>query len=139
MVYITLHIAITHVFCLLHEQSSLLGWAPTPCVPNCIISHLASIQFKGFQGSPDEVSFVEYVLQNGLVLKTMIIAGISLDLNKKYEILKKLSDLPRASGMCRLKFDWTVSPYYICIRCELTHNPYFCLVLHEIKDEWSWV
>jgi len=35
----------------------------------------------------------------------MIIAGISLDLNKKYEILKKLSDLPRASGMCRLKFD----------------------------------
>lgn len=51
------------------------------------------------------MSFVEYVLQNGLVLKTMIISGISLDLNKKYDILKTLSDLPRASGMCRLKFD----------------------------------
>jgi len=43
----------------------------------------------------------------------MNIADISLDLKKKYFILKLLSDVPRASAMCQLKFDWTVSPNYI--------------------------
>jgi len=52
------------------------------------------------------VSFVELVLQKGLVLKTMmIIADSSLDLKKKYDILQTLSDVPRASGMCQLKFE----------------------------------
>jgi hypothetical protein len=53
----------------------------------------------------DEISFVEYVLQKGLVLKTVIIADISLDQGKKYDILKRLSNVPRASEMCRLTFD----------------------------------
>jgi len=93
------------MFCCLQEQSSLLGWTPTPCVPNCLVSHLTFIQFKGFRGFSDEVSFVEYVLQKGLALKTVIIADISMDLNKKDDILKTLSDVPRAFGMCQLKFD----------------------------------
>ncbi|WJX91958.1 hypothetical protein P8452_73669 [Trifolium repens] len=87
------------------ERSPILQWPPPPSVPNCLVSHLTFIQFKGFRGFPDEVSFVEYILRNGLVLKTIIIADISLDLKKKYFILKLLSDVPRASGKCQLKFD----------------------------------
>ncbi|PNY01314.1 F-box/FBD/LRR-repeat protein [Trifolium pratense] len=86
-------------------ESPILGWPPQPSVPNCLVSHLTFIQFKGFRGIPDEVSFIDYLLRNGLVLKTMIVADISLDLKMKYHILKLLSDVPRASGMCQLKFD----------------------------------
>jgi hypothetical protein len=93
------------VLCSLQEQSPILGWATQPSVPNCLVSHLTFIQFKGFHGFPDEVSFVEHVLQKGLVLKTMIIADCSLDLKKKYENLKTLFEVPRASGMCQLKFE----------------------------------
>jgi hypothetical protein len=91
--------------CLQQERSPILAWSPQPSIPNCLVSHLSFIEFKGFRGFPDEVSFVEYVLQKGHVLKTMIIADISLDLKKKYFILKLLSDVPRASAMCQLKFD----------------------------------
>jgi len=96
------------VFCCLQEQSPILGWAPQPNAPKCLVSHLAFIQFKGFLGLPDEVSFVEHVLQEGIVLKTMIISDISLDQSTKYDILKRISNVPRASGMCRLTFDWVV-------------------------------
>ncbi|GAU24751.1 hypothetical protein TSUD_355800 [Trifolium subterraneum] len=84
-------------------RSPILGWPPQPSVPNCLVSHLTFIRFNGFQG--DEVSFLDYLLRNGLVLETVIVAGISLDLKMKYHILKLLSDVPRASGKCQLKFD----------------------------------
>ncbi|RHN59262.1 putative FBD domain-containing protein [Medicago truncatula] len=87
------------------EQSPILGWAPQPSAPNCLVSYLTFIQFKKFQGFSDEITFIEHVLQKGLVLKTVIIADISLDQGKKYDILKRLSNVPRASEMCRLTFD----------------------------------
>ena len=112
------------VLCCFQEQSPILGWATLPSVPNCLVSHLTFIQFNQFQGFPDEVSFVELVLQKGLVLKTMmIIADSSLDLKKKYDILQTLSDVPRASGMCQLKFEWAVSPYLYKV-WTLTLNPF---------------
>jgi len=51
------------------------------------------------------VSFVEHVLQKGLVLKAVIIADISVDLKEKYDILRRLSNVRRASVMCQLAFD----------------------------------
>ena len=83
----------------------VLRRAPQPGALNCLIAHLTFIQFKRFQGDPDEVSFVKYVLLKGPVLKTVIITDISLDLKKKYSILKTLSNVPRASGVCQLTFD----------------------------------
>lgn len=87
------------------EQPPILGWAPLPSVPTCLISHLTVVQFKGFHGFPDEMSFAEHVLQKGLVLKTLIFSDIFLDQSEKYDILKRLSNVSRASGMCQLTFD----------------------------------
>jgi len=98
------------ILCCLQQQLPILGWAPQTRVPNCLISHLTFIQFKGLRGFPDELSFVEYVLQKGLVLKTMIIAVRSLDLEKNYSVVKTLTNVPRASTTCQLTFDWVVSP-----------------------------
>jgi len=93
------------VLCCLQEQSPILGWAPPPSAPNCLVSNLTFIEFKGFRGLPIEVSFVEYLLQKGLVLKTMIIDVFLMELEKKYSILKMLCNLPRASGTCQLTID----------------------------------
>lgn len=87
------------------KQSPILGLAPPPSAPNCLVSHLTFIEFKGFEGFPDQVSFVEYLLQKGLVLKTMIIDVLFMELEKKYSILKMLCNLPRASATCQLTFD----------------------------------
>ncbi|AET03911.1 F-box/RNI/FBD-like domain protein [Medicago truncatula] len=87
------------------KSSPISGWHPKQIVPDCLVSHLTVIEFKGFRGSPDEVSFVEHVLQKGLVLKTLIISDISLNQSKKYGVLKRLSNVPRASETCQLTFD----------------------------------
>lgn len=91
------------------EQPLLLGWDLQPSVPNCLVSHLKFIQYKGCRGFSDEVLFLEYVLRNGLVLKTMIVSDLQwvleVDPKKKYDILKRLTNLPKASGMCQLTFD----------------------------------
>jgi hypothetical protein len=97
------------VFCFCQTESPLPELITQFSAPNCIVSHLTYIQFKGYQGFPDELSFAEYILQNGLVLKKMIITDISVDI-LKYNILRRLSNVPRASRLCQLTFEWAVSP-----------------------------
>ncbi|CAJ2663830.1 unnamed protein product [Trifolium pratense] len=92
------------------EQRPILGCAPQPSVPNCLVSHLNFIQFKGCQGYEDELFFIEYVLQNGLVLETMNVADISLDLQTKYDLLKRLFNVRKACEMCQFTFDTAVYP-----------------------------
>ncbi|AET01501.1 putative FBD domain-containing protein [Medicago truncatula] len=101
--YITSYVCCGVLHCR-QEESPLPGWTTQPSVPNCIVSHLTFIQFKGFKGVPDELLFAEYILQKGLVLKTMIIDDISVDLSKKYDILNKLSKV-RRDGIFPLIFD----------------------------------
>ncbi|XP_045797921.1 FBD-associated F-box protein At3g52670-like [Trifolium pratense] len=86
------------------KESTSPEWTTQSTVPNCILSHLTYIQFKGYEGCPDELLFAEYILQNGLVLKKMSIADISVDI-LKYYILRRLSNVPRASRLCQLTFD----------------------------------
>ncbi|KAK2352937.1 F-box/FBD/LRR-repeat protein [Trifolium repens] len=87
------------------DQSPLPVWATQPSVPSCLVSHLTFIQLKGYRGFPDELLFAEYVLQKGLVLKTMIIVDISVDPKNKLDTLNRLSNVPKASAMCQLTFD----------------------------------
>ncbi|KAK2406230.1 F-box/FBD/LRR-repeat protein [Trifolium repens] len=87
------------------KLSPLPRWAAPPSVPSCLVSHLTFIQFKGYRGSRDELSFAKYILQKGLILNTMIIVDISADLRKKFDTLRRLSNVARASAMCQLTFD----------------------------------
>ncbi|XP_027192663.1 F-box/FBD/LRR-repeat protein At4g26340-like isoform X2 [Cicer arietinum] len=77
-------------------------------VPKCLVSCLTFIHFKGYVGYWEEQEFIKYVLQNGLVLKTMLISGVLLDQMmkwEKYRFLKRFSDLPKGSAVCKVKFD----------------------------------
>jgi hypothetical protein len=69
----------------------------------CFVSHLTFIHFQGYRGN--QLEFTGYILQNGLVLKTMIIDDLFIDsLDQPEEWLEKISDLPRGSAMCQVKF-----------------------------------
>ncbi|XP_058747544.1 FBD-associated F-box protein At4g10400-like [Vicia villosa] len=91
------------------EQPPLRTWDPkSTTVPKCLKSHLSYIHIEGYQGFEDELTFAEYILRNGLVLKTMLIfVDTTIQLTNKYCSVKRLTDIPRGSTMCQLKFDPT--------------------------------
>jgi hypothetical protein len=90
----------------------LRTWDPeSTTVSECLKSHLTYIHIEGYQGFEDELTFAEYILRNGLVLKTMLIfVDISMDKTNKYCSLKRLTDIPKGSVSCELKFDPAPSP-----------------------------
>ncbi|WJX34829.1 hypothetical protein P8452_22902 [Trifolium repens] len=93
------------------EPSSLRTWEPqSTTVPKCLKSHLTYIRIEGYRGFEDELTFAEYILRNGLVLETMLIlVDTSMDIMNKYCSVKRLTDIPRGSAKCQLKFDPAVS------------------------------
>ncbi|MCH80474.1 F-box/FBD/LRR-repeat protein [Trifolium medium] len=94
------------------EPSPFRTWEPKSTkVPKCLESHLTYIHIEGYQGFEDELAIAEYILRNGLVLHTMlIIFHTSTDQTNKHCSLKRLTDIPRGSVACQLKFDSIVSP-----------------------------
>ncbi|MED6194960.1 hypothetical protein PIB30_033485 [Stylosanthes scabra] len=80
-------------------------WTQPISIPNCIISHLNTVEYQGYQNTAEEQEFTSYILQRGLVLKTMAIHANFFSECKKREIRKALSKIPRGSIMCRLKVD----------------------------------
>jgi len=85
------------------DSSPSYGWEVKPkSVPKCLVSHLTFIDLRSYLGNLNELEFTSYVLQNGLVLKTMLIRSFSLE--QQGEWLKKISDLPRASALCQVTF-----------------------------------
>ncbi|MCH85544.1 F-box/RNI/FBD-like domain protein, partial [Trifolium medium] len=87
-------------------------WEPqSTIVPKCLKSHLNHIHIEGYQGFEDELAFAEYILRNGLVLKTMLIfVDTSMDLTNKHRSLERLTHIPKGSVTCQLKLDAAVSP-----------------------------
>ncbi|RHN59536.1 putative FBD domain, leucine-rich repeat domain, L domain-containing protein [Medicago truncatula] len=85
-------------------KSPLYGWLVKPnSVPTCLASHLTFIHYKAFQGNRHELEFIRYVLQNGLLLKMMVINGIYL-LDRPEEWVEFISNMPRGSAMCQFQF-----------------------------------
>ncbi|MED6185828.1 hypothetical protein PIB30_060795 [Stylosanthes scabra] len=80
-------------------------WTQPISIPNCIISHLNTVEYRGYQNTAEEHEFTAYILQRGLVLKTMTIHAKIFHLCIKRDISKALSKIPRGSSMCRLKVD----------------------------------
>ncbi|XP_058761635.1 FBD-associated F-box protein At4g10400-like [Vicia villosa] len=93
------------------EQPPLRTWDPkSTTVPKGLKFHLNYIHIEGYQGFEDELTFAEYILHNGHMLKTMLISfDTSMDLTNKYCSLKRLSDIPRRSSRCKLKCDPAIS------------------------------
>ncbi|CAJ2642829.1 unnamed protein product [Trifolium pratense] len=71
-------------------------WEDPQIVPQCLSSQLKTFLFRGCRGKNSELQFIEYIMQNSKVLRTMTIHSISsIDLNAKHQMLKKLAVWPR--------------------------------------------
>ncbi|BBN68135.1 F-box/RNI-like superfamily protein [Prunus dulcis] len=57
-------------------DKSVHEWSPPDFVPACLLSHLKTIRIRGFQGLPDEMEVVEYLLKYGVVLNTITICTL---------------------------------------------------------------
>ncbi|XLT36232.1 hypothetical protein HN873_067524 [Arachis hypogaea] len=78
------------------------GWTHRLCIPNCIILHLNTIEHRGYLNTPEEHEFTAYLLQRGLMLKTMRIHA-KYSLESRSEIYETLFEIQRGSSMCRLE------------------------------------
>ncbi|MED6158438.1 hypothetical protein PIB30_032762 [Stylosanthes scabra] len=72
-------------------------------VTGCLSSHLRACTMRNFLGYRFDIRFATYVLQNARVLKKMI--QNSMEERDKYQILKKISKVPRISATCELLFE----------------------------------
>ncbi|KAI3958509.1 hypothetical protein MKW92_026417 [Papaver armeniacum] len=78
-------------------------------VPHCLLLHLKSIEIQKFEGQPEELNFVKYILGNARVLEKLILESETtsdsfVDLKKKTEIMEQLLIFPRASANCEVKY-----------------------------------
>ncbi|MED6185827.1 hypothetical protein PIB30_060794 [Stylosanthes scabra] len=78
-------------------------WTQPNSIPNCVISHLYTFEYRGCHNTAEEHDFTAYILQRGLVLKTMRIHAKAFYGFIKPEIYKELSEIPRGSSMCKLE------------------------------------
>ncbi|KAI4353785.1 hypothetical protein L6164_002712 [Bauhinia variegata] len=77
---------------------------PLP-IAKCVLSHLKSLSFGGYQGLECELGFVGYILKNAQVLGNMTIYCASpLEAMPKHQIMKILSTVPRKSATCQVLF-----------------------------------
>ena len=70
-------------------------WQPESTTDSeCLKSHLTYIRIEGYQEHEDVLTFAEYILRNGLVLKTMLVfVDISPDIRNKYRYIKRLTNI----------------------------------------------
>ncbi|KAK7272524.1 hypothetical protein RJT34_29176 [Clitoria ternatea] len=78
---------------------------PTTLVPDCLFSSLTVFKFREFKCSEEELEFIGYILENGRVLRTLMIQMVHWLRPKKISrAVSKLRALPRASKDCLINY-----------------------------------
>ena len=73
-------------------------WTEPHSLPTCILNNLTTIKYANCMGREDELQFLEYMLGNAQVLKTLTITFNS----GLVEECAKLLKCPRASRYCEI-------------------------------------
>ena len=79
------------------------GWTEPQETPACLLSHLETILMTGFKGQDEELKLLKYFLENGKVLKKVMIRCRYLAIQEERNILKGLASFPRASETCQIE------------------------------------
>ncbi|XP_058722105.1 F-box/FBD/LRR-repeat protein At4g26340-like isoform X2 [Vicia villosa] len=90
------------------HQNKLVGdyWIDPPTVPECLSSQLKTFFFRGYKDNENEFQFVRYIMQNSKVLQAITIKStLDADVNRKDQMLMKLSLTTMGSTTCNLLFD----------------------------------
>ncbi|KAI3750757.1 hypothetical protein L2E82_21551 [Cichorium intybus] len=89
-------------------------WVEPQLVPTCMLSKLKTMKFRKCKGQKWDLQFLEYMLGNSEVLKTLtIITSESLRPKKEMLLCAELLKFPRASRSCEIHFagNWSHSTF----------------------------
>ncbi|EOA37429.1 hypothetical protein CARUB_v10011398mg [Capsella rubella] len=92
-------------YSVLTDQPLHASWNEASLVPECLLSSLENLVWKGFEGTKAGKEVAAFILRSGNCLKKATIYSKTTDLNKKLEMIKELSLSPRGSRTCQLLFD----------------------------------
>ncbi|KAI3882259.1 hypothetical protein MKX03_009579, partial [Papaver bracteatum] len=82
------------------------GWSPD-LIPQCLLLHLKSIEFRGFFWNQFEKDLIRLFLKNARVLERVRItisgrSSLSMNSNYKKQVIDEMSLFPRSSDECIL-------------------------------------
>ncbi|KAL7605933.1 hypothetical protein Lser_V15G15589 [Lactuca serriola] len=80
------------------------GWIEPESVPTCMLSHLRTMKITKCKGRKCDIQFLEYILGNSEVLKTITIICGSMRMKDEMEMCARLLKFPRASRFCEIHF-----------------------------------
>lgn len=81
-------------------------WRNPDRVPRCLLTSLAKISVKGLSGLEDELAMISYFLKHGRVLQRVELhSRIYPEVKERFQLLQKISLLPRKSDTCEVAFD----------------------------------
>ncbi|CAA7028119.1 unnamed protein product [Microthlaspi erraticum] len=83
-------------------------WREPSSVPECLMFHLHTFNWKPYNLEDEEKKIVAYILKNARELKTAGISMWTMDYSKILQAQKFLVSLPRASSSCQLKLNGVV-------------------------------
>ncbi|PWA65712.1 FBD-like protein [Artemisia annua] len=79
-------------------------WTEPHSLPTCILNNLTTIKYENCMGREDELQFLEYMLGNAQVLKTLAITFNSGLVEEETRLYAKFLKCPRASRYCEIRF-----------------------------------
>lgn len=80
------------------------SWIAPQSVPTCMLKNLKTMKFENFKGRKSDIEFLEYMLGNTEVLKTLTIMCKGLCQEKEMRVCGMLMEFPRASVHCEIHF-----------------------------------
>ncbi|KAI3764238.1 hypothetical protein L2E82_14243 [Cichorium intybus] len=86
------------------EEPQESGWIEPQSVPTCMITNLRTMIITKCKGRKCDLQFLEYLLGNAEVLKTLTIICGSLRMKQEMEMCARLLKFPRASRFCEIHF-----------------------------------
>ena len=106
---ITLNCLILYVFkrktaqvCWTNEPDSC--WFTPHIVPMCMLKNLRTVKYENCKWRKDDIKFLEYMLRNAEVLKTLTITYKSERMEEEMRLCAELLKCPRASRYCEIHF-----------------------------------
>ncbi|MED6112013.1 hypothetical protein PIB30_057768 [Stylosanthes scabra] len=80
------------------------SWKDLPAnVPKCMVSHLSIVKFSSYCGNRGDLELIAYILQNGLVLTSVIIeTNFKVDSDEHRQATQQFCDMPKGSNRCNL-------------------------------------
>ena len=74
-------------------------------VPRCLLTSLKEIVVQELEDRKGELAMISYFLKHGRALEVVdLYSEVHLDIQKKFQLLQKISVFPRKSDTCEVVF-----------------------------------